>query len=77
MLTNAQAVEIIEAASREIPTCDCGAPTIVNDHDGAIFVECSTLENRPGGLRRILHLDFPTAHVRRVVIDSTEAAIAA
>ncbi|MBF6604568.1 MAG: hypothetical protein IVW53_03195 [Chloroflexi bacterium] len=76
-MNNDQALELIEGALRETPTCDCGAATVPVDHADVIWLECSTLAARRGVLRQLLTLDFAAAHSRRPVVDASHLAVAA
>ncbi len=76
-MNNDKALELIEGALRETPTCGCGAATMPVDHADVIWLECSTLATHRGVLRQLLTLDFAAAHSRRRVVDASELAVAA
>jgi hypothetical protein len=61
-------LELLESAERDVRLCPaCGEPTMLNARpDGSIWLECSTLGQRQGPLRRLL--DGVVPHFRRQVI---------
>jgi hypothetical protein len=61
-------LELLESAERDVRLCPaCGEPTMLNARDdGSIWLECSTLAQRQGPLRRLLTSAVP--HYRREVI---------
>jgi hypothetical protein len=75
MLTNQDLLERIEDAERVAPFCDqCGSPTVVVERDKMLWLECSTLANRPTGLRALLTLDFASRHIQREIAAVRPAA---
>ncbi|MEA2546385.1 MAG: hypothetical protein QOI09_1658 [Chloroflexota bacterium] len=70
MFTNEALVDRIEEAHRLAPYCEgCGSPTIVVEHDAALWLECSTLSHHQSRLRSFLTLAFARFHVRREIAD--------
>ncbi|HEV8402062.1 MAG TPA: hypothetical protein VGQ31_03420 [Candidatus Limnocylindrales bacterium] len=73
MFDNARMLDLIERALLAEPICPvCGAPTDVRDHDGRLWLECSSASAGPPGgiLARLGAAILP--HPRRVVIDLRE-----
>ena len=61
----------LETAQRELPTCQvCYAPTTPVARDGAVWLECSAVQRERPFLRRLVNLDFPSLHTRRLLIDA-------
>ena len=57
----------IESAERDTPRCSCGRPTVpVAQDDGALWLECSSLTEPKGTLRRLLELS--SAHTRLEIL---------
>jgi hypothetical protein len=75
MLDHTAALERIEHAQRETPVCWCGAPTVVVDRHGAIWLRCSSLDRPKGLVRRLLTLDV--GHTDRPILDLSELQAAA
>lgn len=66
-----EALHLLEVAERDTPTCDaCGSPTVAVARDGALWLECATLQGGRSVLRRVASLDFPSAHVRTLVAEA-------
>jgi hypothetical protein len=60
----------LETAQRELPTCEvCYAPTTPVARGGAIWLECSAVRREQPFLRRLVNLDFPSLHTRRLLVD--------
>jgi hypothetical protein len=75
MFTNEDLVERIEDAVRVTPFCTyCWSPTTVVERDETLWLECSTLENRPTSLRALLTLDFASRHTMREIMALHQAA---
>jgi hypothetical protein len=71
MMTNNNAVDLIERRHRDRPFCAaCSAPTVTVVHDGAIWLECSTLGTRKSGLSRLFALDTLAGHTREQILDT-------
>jgi hypothetical protein len=68
MNTHAWALARIEEALDERPACEmCGAHTTVVEIRGDLWLACSTLEDRRGGVLGLLARLVP--HERRLLID--------
>jgi hypothetical protein len=75
MFNNQHLLDLIEDAERRHPLCEqCGLPTTVLEQDESLWLECSGLASRPGGLRSLLRLDFASLHTRRAIADFSTAA---
>jgi len=73
--TNQKLLERIEDAARTTPFCDqCGRHTVIVEQGGALWLECSSLAQRPSRLRSILTLDFASLHTRRAMAQAAVAA---
>jgi hypothetical protein len=60
----------LESAQRELPTCEiCYAPTTPVARDGALWLECSGVQPERPFLRRLLTLEFPSLHTRRLLVE--------
>lgn len=73
MFDNARVLDMIERALDAEPTCPvCGAPTDVRDHDGRLWLECSSASIDPpnGIVARLGAAILP--HPRRLLIDLGE-----
>ena len=58
---------VIEDAEREIPTCSCGAPTVlVADADFGVWLQCSTARRSSSRATRLF--EALGGHVRRQVL---------
>ena len=78
MMTNEQAMEIIEAAWEAEPVCSCGRWTTVVAHGDEVRLVCPTLEGRPErGLRRLLAARLELTHVNRSILRDSIVALAA
>jgi hypothetical protein len=73
MFDDERALDLIEQAMSTDPFCPvCDAPTEIRDHDGRLWLECSTAAAvAPAGLRARLGASF-TSHPRRLVLDLHE-----
>jgi hypothetical protein len=75
MFTNDHLVDRIEDAYRLAPYCDqCGGPTVIVERDDALWLECSSLTHRQGGIREFIALGFASLHLRREIATLREAA---
>ena len=75
MFKNETVVERIEDAMRAAPFCRyCWSHTTVVERDGALWLECSTLEHRQTSLRSLVTLDFPSRHTQREIMGLSQAA---
>ena len=71
-----QLIDLIERARDARPYCSCGAHTVTVVRDAIVWLDCSTLADRPRGtIRRVLHDLAP--HVREAVVDLGEVRTAA
>lgn len=67
--------EHVEDEWRLAPFCaQCGEPTVVVERGDRIWIECPTLEGRPGLLRSLLKLDLPILHTRQSIAPVRRAA---
>jgi hypothetical protein len=70
-MSNSWILDVIEDSQRGQPVCSaCCAPVIPAEHDGAIYLECSTL----GGERRRLRRLTDWGHTRKVLITADQVA---
>ena len=68
MFDRTNALDVIERAIDTDPFCPvCGAPTVIEDDHGVIYLACSTLGEPHGFLARIGAALMP--HVRRELLD--------
>ena len=65
--TTTRALDLIESAIRSQPFCPCGQPTDAVTRDGEIWLDCVTLREDKGVIRRLMTLDFAT-HVSRPLV---------
>lgn len=64
-------LDIIEESQRGLPLCaSCAAPAIPAEHDGAIWLECSTLGEHRSPLRRLASW----GHTRKLLVAADEMA---
>jgi hypothetical protein len=77
MFDNARMLDLIEQAMMAEPTCPvCGAPTDVRDHDGRLWLECSSVATEaPSGLIARLGAAL-LPHPRRLIVDLREGLAA-
>lgn len=76
MIDQHRALELIEQAERESLFCDCGAPSVIVECPGGIWLECSSRSPSVGGrLGRLVSALTATLHTRRLIVDY--AALAA
>jgi hypothetical protein len=67
MVHHSSALETLELAERESPFCSCGQPTTPVVHrDGAIWLECLSLAEPKGVLRRLFSPS--SGHTRREIL---------
>ncbi len=60
----------LESAQRELPTCEvCYAPTTPVGRGGALWLECSAVQRDRPFLSRLVNLDFPALHTRRLLVE--------
>ncbi len=77
MIDNARALELIERAERETAFCEhCDAPTVPAWHEGALWLECPSLERRRPLLQRLMTLDIAALHTRRLIAEADRLAAA-
>jgi hypothetical protein len=70
MIDNRTAVDVIERAHDAQPFCRCGRHTTLIDRAGRIWLECSSLEERPErAIARVLASITSGAHTRELVLD--------
>jgi hypothetical protein len=68
MFERTKALELIERAIDTDPYClVCGAPTMIQDEDGLIYLRCSTLSEPHGFFGRVGVALQP--HLRRELLD--------
>jgi hypothetical protein len=73
MFDDSRMLDLIERSIDADPTCSvCGAPTDVSDHDGRLWLECSSASTEPpsGLLARLEAAILP--HPRRLIVDLRE-----
>ena len=73
MFENARMLDLIERTLRADATCPvCGAPTDVREHDGGLWLECSSAptEAPVGFVARLEAALLP--HPRRLIVDLRE-----
>jgi len=70
---NTAALEAIDQVGRDNPFCAaCGSPNLPVARDGAIWFQCSSLDDRKTLLRRVVTLDF--GHTRQIIVEASAAA---
>ena len=72
-MTHQRIVERVEDAMRTSPFCPCGSWTRVVADGDRIRLECSTLAERRGILRRLTSLDFG-GHTAWTIVDGLAEA---
>ena len=73
MFDNSRMLDLIERSLDAEPLCSvCGAPTDVRDHDGRLWLECSSASSGPpsGFIARLEAAILP--HPRRLIVDLRE-----
>jgi ssDNA-binding Zn-finger/Zn-ribbon topoisomerase 1 len=77
MFDNARMLDLIERTLDADPVCPvCGAPTDVREHDGRLWIECSSAPtDEPSGLIARLEAAL-RAHPRRLIVDLGEGLAA-
>ena len=77
MFDNARMLDLIERTMDADPICPvCGAPRDVRDHDGRLWIECSSAPfDEPSGLIARLEAAL-LAHPRRLIVDLREGLAA-
>jgi hypothetical protein len=70
-MSNNWILEVIEDSQRGLPVCaSCSAPAIPAEHDGAIWLECSTLSEDRSRLRRLTSW----GHTRKLLVAADQIA---
>jgi hypothetical protein len=70
-------VDLVEDAERTNPFCACGAPMIVAEHEGGLWLECSARRRTGEGLlARVTSFDWLAPHRRRLLVDLGESLAA-
>ncbi len=70
MLDKAHVLDVLEQAQLKTPFCAvCMSPTSPVARDGAIWLECASLQEDRTFLRKLLALDFGAAHTRRLILE--------
>ena len=70
MHDKAHVLDVLEQAQRKAPFCKaCTSPTTPVARDGAIWLECASLQEDRPFLRKLLSLDFGAGHTRRVILE--------
>jgi hypothetical protein len=70
MQDQAWVLTLIETAQRATPSCaTCYAPTTPVARDGDLWIECSSIQRERPFLRRLLSLDLPSRHTRRLLLE--------
>jgi hypothetical protein len=78
MMTNEQALELIEAAWEADPLCPCGRWTTVVARGDELRLVCPVLESRSaGGLRGLLAARLDLSHVSRQILRDPIVGLAA
>lgn len=73
MDTRTTIVSVVENAARTTPLCDCGAPMVAVEHDGALWLECAEHDRHDGSrLTRLLTGRWLDAHARHLLLDRSE-----
>ena len=75
MIDNWTALDRIETAERETPSCPCGRETVTVAHADGLWLECASL-GEPGGsrLERLLSVLAGPGHARRMIVELVEDA---
>ncbi len=75
MLDNKSAIAAIELAERATPFCSCGEVTAPVARDGAVYLQCISLNQPKGsGIVSLLRTIVEPAHVRELIIENELAA---
>jgi hypothetical protein len=72
MIDNYRAVELLEQAERDTPTCACGLHTLPVAREGGVWLACASQVEPKGPFRRLVTLDFAGGHTDRQIIDLGE-----
>jgi hypothetical protein len=60
----------LESAQRELPRCEvCYALTTPVARGGDLWLECSAVQRERPLIRRLLTLEFPSLHTRRLLVE--------
>jgi hypothetical protein len=75
MIDNRQAVDLLERAHDASPVCYCGRHTRLVGRAGGVWLECSSLEERPtGAISRVVAAITSGMHTNRLVLDLAPTA---
>ena len=70
MIDQHRALELIEQAQRETLFCDCGAPVVIVERAGGLWLECSSRSpSAEGRIGRLVSALTATLHTRRLIVD--------
>jgi hypothetical protein len=63
-------LDLLETAQRSTPKCAlCYAPTTPVARGGDLWLECSAAQTERPFLRKLVSLDFPSWHTRRLLLE--------
>jgi hypothetical protein len=66
----AKVLDVLEQAQRYRPFCEvCGSPTVPAARDGSLWLECSAVRQERPFLKRLLNMEFPALHTRRLILE--------
>ena len=72
MHDTAHVLDVLEQAQRRTPFCEtCTSPAVPVARDGAIWLECTSLQEDRSLLKRLL--DPAILHTRRVIVEDVAA----
>jgi hypothetical protein len=70
MINKLNALDRIEVAERETPSCVCGEPTVPASRTDGIWLECVSLaETDSSRIGRLLSALVATGHTRQLILD--------
>jgi len=70
MLNDRSIVDMIEKTHTDRPYCDCGRPTTTAYRDGAIWLECTVVDEPLGGrIARLWNVVTDPGHVHRLIVE--------
>ncbi len=70
MHDKAHVLDVLEQAQLKAPFCkSCMSPTTPVARDGAIWLECASMQEDRPFFKKLLSLDFGGAHTRRVILE--------
>lgn len=76
MISNNEIVDMIERANDAQPFCTCGSHTTPVWRDGAVWLECASLqETRDGRLARIVAAATSRIHTHERIVDVPAAPV--